>query len=201
MPLRTLRNETALEEEMLLDVLNRSRLEVTGEKSRAHLGMETQCQWSDLATRRSTPLLCGRSSLVTLVGHALHADGPIPVTPAAWSRKHTATFRDVLATVRRHRWGHETFYPAPTNPAGVFVPSSTFESWCRVVCSGVRKGQIAMSRRDTTTDAMSISEKVCRKSKSGREKKEGRATRRARGTKGAATWANTHLRGESLPQM
>jgi hypothetical protein len=33
---------------------------------RAHLGIETQRQWSDRATRRSTPLLFGLYSLVTL---------------------------------------------------------------------------------------------------------------------------------------
>ncbi len=36
-------------------------------------------QWSDLATRRSTPLLFGLYSLVALFGQALHPDGHIPV--------------------------------------------------------------------------------------------------------------------------
>jgi hypothetical protein len=51
---------------------------VTFEESRANLGIETQRQWSDLATRRATPLLFGLYSLVALFGQALHPDGHIP---------------------------------------------------------------------------------------------------------------------------
>src|SRR6266516_4779412 len=54
-------------------------LEVTFEEGRAHLGIETQRQWSDRAIERSTPLLFGLYSLVTLFGRALHPDGQIPV--------------------------------------------------------------------------------------------------------------------------
>jgi len=41
-------------------------IEVTFHEVRAHLGIETQRQWSDLAIERSTPLLFGLYSLVTL---------------------------------------------------------------------------------------------------------------------------------------
>jgi hypothetical protein len=46
--------------------MKRWSLEVTFEESRAHLGIETQRQWSDRAIERSTPLLFGLYSLVTL---------------------------------------------------------------------------------------------------------------------------------------
>jgi hypothetical protein len=59
--------------------MKRWSLEVTFEEGRAQLGIETQCQWSDQATRRSTPLLFGLYSLVTLFGQALHPDGQITV--------------------------------------------------------------------------------------------------------------------------
>ena len=52
---------------------------MTFEEGRAHLGIETQRQWSDRATLRSTPLLFGLFSLVALFGQALHPDGNIPV--------------------------------------------------------------------------------------------------------------------------
>src|SRR3989441_10588676 len=68
-------------------------IEVTYEESRAHLGVETQRQWSDLAIERSTPCLLGLYSLVVLLGHALHPDGQIPVQQAAWYRKTQATER------------------------------------------------------------------------------------------------------------
>ena len=58
-------------------------IEVTFEEGRAHLGIETQRQWSDRAIERSTPLLFGLYSLVTLFGRALHPDGQIPVAQAA----------------------------------------------------------------------------------------------------------------------
>src|SRR5437588_11791673 len=109
-------------------------IEVTFEEGRAHLGIETQRQWSDRAIERSTPLLFGLYSLVTLFGRALHTDGQVPVAQAAWYRKHTATFRDVLAAVRRHLWGLGTLPTSPINPGVVLVPHSTRDSLCWAVC-------------------------------------------------------------------
>jgi hypothetical protein len=121
-------------EQIVSDFMKRWSLEVTFEEGRAHLGIETQRQWSDLAIERSTPLLFGLYSLVTLFGQALHPDGHIPVAQAAWYRKQTATFRDVLALVRRHLWGQETFPTSPTDPDAVLVPRSTLERFSLAVC-------------------------------------------------------------------
>jgi hypothetical protein len=85
--------------------MKRWSLEGTFEEGRAHLGIETQRQWSDRAIERSTPLLFGLYSLVTLFGQAVAPDGCIPLAQAAWDRKQAATFRDVLALVRRRLWG------------------------------------------------------------------------------------------------
>jgi hypothetical protein len=127
-------NPAQTAEEIIKDFMKRWSLEVTFEESRAHLGIETQRQWSDRAIERSTPLLFGLYSLVTLFGQALHPDGQIPVAQAAWYRKQTATFRDVLAEVRRHLWGQETFPTSPTNPDAVLVPRSTLERLSGAVC-------------------------------------------------------------------
>jgi hypothetical protein len=105
--------------------MNRWSLEVTFEEGRAHLGIETQRQWSDRAIERSTPLLFGQ---------ALHPDGHIPVAQTAWYRKHTATFRDVLALVRQYLWGQGTFPTSPTDPGVVLVPRSTLERLSLAVC-------------------------------------------------------------------
>ena len=113
---------TQAAEQIVQDFMKRWSLEVTFEEGRGHMGIETQRQWSDLAIERSTPLLFGLYSLVTLFGHALHPDGQIPVAQAAWYRKQTATFRDVLAVVRRHLWGQGTFCTSPTDPGLVFAP-------------------------------------------------------------------------------
>jgi hypothetical protein len=114
--------------------MKRWRWEVTFEEGRAHVGIETQRQWSDLAIERSTPLLFGLYSLVTLFGHALHPDGHIPVAQAAWYCQHTATFRDVLALLRRHLCGQETFPTSPTDPHALLVPRSTLERLSLAVC-------------------------------------------------------------------
>ena len=46
--------------------MKRWTLETACEESRAHLGLETQRQWSDRAIERTTPLLFGLYSLVAL---------------------------------------------------------------------------------------------------------------------------------------
>jgi hypothetical protein len=109
-------------------------LETTFEEGRAHVGLETQRQWSDLAIERTTPLLFGLYSLVTLFGQALYPDGQLPLNQAAWYHKPSATFGDVLAVVRRHLWGNFTFPTSPTDPDVVLVPSSTLSRLAHAVC-------------------------------------------------------------------
>ena len=125
---------TQTAEQLVKDFMKRWSLEVTFEEGRAHLGIETQRQWSDRAIERSTPLLFGLYSLVTLFGRALHPDGQIPIAQAAWYRKHTATFRDVLAVVRRHLWSQGTFPTSLSDPGVVLVPRSTLERLWVAVC-------------------------------------------------------------------
>src|SRR2546426_1022048 len=110
--------------EIVADFVKRWSIEVTFEESRAHLGVETQRQWSDLAIERSTPCLFGLYSMLVLLGHALHPDGAIPVQQAAWYPKTQATFSDVLATVRRHVWGGLNFQTSPAYPKCCLVSRS-----------------------------------------------------------------------------
>jgi DDE superfamily endonuclease len=121
-------------EQIVRDFMKRWSLEVTFEESRAHLGIETQRQWSDLAIERTTPLLFGLYSLVALFGQALHPDGQVPVARAAWYCKQLATFRDVLAAIRRQLWGRGTFPTSPTDPGVVLVPRSPLERLWVAVC-------------------------------------------------------------------
>ena len=92
----------------------RWRLEVTFEEVRAHLGFETQRQWSDLAIARSTPAILGLFSLVTLLAHQLVKDGKLPVRQAAWYQKSLPTFSDALAVVRQHFWRQIGFQISPS---------------------------------------------------------------------------------------
>jgi hypothetical protein len=82
----------------------RWQVEVTFEEARAHLGVETQRQWSDLAILRTTPALFGRYSVVTLLAQRLLAQQECPVRQAAWYAKELPTFVDTLALVRRELW-------------------------------------------------------------------------------------------------
>src|SRR3989441_13316590 len=109
-------------------------IEVTYEESRAHLGVETQRQWADLAIERSTPCLLGLYSLVVLLGHALHPDGTVPVQQTAWYPKTQATFSDVLATVRRHLWGGLTFQTLASHPDLCVVPRTELIRLLQAAC-------------------------------------------------------------------
>jgi len=100
-------------EEILALFLNRWSVEVTFQESRAHLGVETQRQWSDIAVERTTPIMLGLFSLVTLCGHALFPDGTVPITQAAWYHKSAPTFRDILCSLRQHLWQREIFLHSP----------------------------------------------------------------------------------------
>src|SRR5215475_666273 len=94
----------ATPEQILAWVVMRWSVEVTFEESRAHLGLETQRQWSDQAIARTTPILLALFSLVTVLALKLSQDGQIPVPETAWYHKEEPTFSDCLALVRRHLW-------------------------------------------------------------------------------------------------
>jgi DDE superfamily endonuclease len=90
--------------QILAWVVMRWSVEVTFEEARAHLGVETQRQWSDQAIARTTPVLLALFSLVTVLALQLSPDGQIPVPVTAWYHKAEPTFADCLALVRRHLW-------------------------------------------------------------------------------------------------
>jgi hypothetical protein len=116
------------------DYTKRWPCEVTIEESRAHLGIETQRQWSDRAIERSTPALLGLYSMVALFAHALHPDGTLPVAQAAWYAKEQATFRDVLMEVRRALW-HDFDYPTcPDDPHMQIIPKVELARLAYAVC-------------------------------------------------------------------
>jgi hypothetical protein len=120
--------------EIVSSFIKRWTIEVTFEESRAHLGVETQRQWADLAIERSTPCLLGMFSLVALFGKALHSDGTVPVQRTAWYHKTEATFSDVLAEVRRQLWGNFTFQTSSRDPDLCLVPRSHVERLAYALC-------------------------------------------------------------------
>ena len=82
----------------------RWQLEATFQEARAHLGVETQRQWSDRAIARTTPILMGLFSWIALAAHALQERRPIIQRTAAWYAKPTPTFVDAITLLRRYLW-------------------------------------------------------------------------------------------------
>jgi len=91
-------------EEILKYVVQRWSVEVTFEETRAHLGLETQRQWSDLAITRTTPVLLGLFSVVTLAALRYHEAGLLSAEQTAWYAKPEPTFSDCLRLVRGRIW-------------------------------------------------------------------------------------------------
>ena len=87
--------------------VSRWQVEVTFEEVRAHLGVETQRQWSDKAILRTTPALLGLFSIVALCAHELSKSRKLKPRTAAWYPKAVLTFSDAIAAVRRETWAHQ----------------------------------------------------------------------------------------------
>jgi hypothetical protein len=104
----------------------RWQLEVTFEEARAHLGIETQRQWSDLAIQRTTPALLGLFSFVTLVAHRVLQEQELPARTAAWYQKPVPTFSDTLALVRQQLWPVQISWMSTTEPDMVIIPRVLF---------------------------------------------------------------------------
>ena len=84
----------ATPEQILHWVVMRWSVEVTFEEARVHLGVETQRQWADKAIARTTPVLLGLFSLVTVLAWRFCPSGHIPLEATAWYHKSEATFVD-----------------------------------------------------------------------------------------------------------
>src|SRR3954468_16411717 len=105
----------------------RWQLEVTFHEGRAHLGVETQRQWSDRAIQRTTPALLGLVSLVTLLAHELLPGHALPARQAAWYAKPLPTFVDTLALVRRELWAVPVFSLSPQTTDVIEIPRSRWD--------------------------------------------------------------------------
>jgi hypothetical protein len=76
-------DQDAAPADILAWFVRRWATEATFQEARRHLGIETQRQWSDLAAARTTPVLLGLYSLLTLWAHELrHSRRLLPSTAA-----------------------------------------------------------------------------------------------------------------------
>lgn len=84
--------------------VQRWSLEVTFEQARAHLGIQSQRQWSKPATTRTTPVLFALFSLTCLIAYQMHTVSPLVPPATAWYSKSELSFADLLEQVRLPLW-------------------------------------------------------------------------------------------------
>jgi hypothetical protein len=125
---------TVLPAQILAWFVHRWQLEVTFEEARRHLGLETQRQWSAAAIRRTTPVLLGLFSLVTLLAHGQMPRPVSVVRQATWYHKRDPTFADALASVRREIWQHQAFSTSPCTGEIVELPRAVVERLTETLC-------------------------------------------------------------------
>ena len=102
--------------------VSRWQVEVTFEETRAHLGVETQRQWSDKAILRTTPVLLGLFSIVTLWAHDLSKSRKLLPKTAAWYPKTVVTFSDAIAAVRREIWAQQISFMSRPRRDSIEIP-------------------------------------------------------------------------------
>jgi hypothetical protein len=107
--------------------VSRWQVEVTFQETRAHLGVETQRQWSDLAILRTTPALLGLFSLVTLWAHALASHHTFAPRTAAWYPKPELTFSDAIAAVRREIWAQQISFMSRQGGEIIKIPREVWD--------------------------------------------------------------------------
>lgn len=116
--------------------VRRWQMESTFQEVRQRLGFETQRHWSDMAVRRTAPVLLGLFSMVTLFAHRYMAKkGANAVRRAAWYEKERPTFSDALGLVRKELWAQEaTFCGSHVETDTIKVPRALIERLTDVVC-------------------------------------------------------------------
>jgi len=113
--------------------VGRWNIEVTFEELRAHLGFETQRQWSVRAIERTAPCLFGWFSLIVAMAKTLHPQ-TLPLRETSWYPKDEATFSDALAAVRGHLWTSFNSGTSPTDADMCLIPRPMLEALQQVAC-------------------------------------------------------------------
>ena len=95
---------------------------MTFQEVRAHLGVETQRQWSDNAILRTTPALLALYSIITLLSNDLYKRRKFKPRSAAWYTKTVLTFSDAIAAVRREIWLHQISFMSRPRRDSIEIP-------------------------------------------------------------------------------
>jgi hypothetical protein len=127
-------DETVEPEQILAWFIRRWQIEVTFEEARAHLGMETQRQWSGRAVARTTPAILALYSIVTLTAKQLVPQDDLMIRHAAWYAKDSPTFSDTIALVRRSLWSEGIYSGSCDQRDTVKIPRALFDRLTETVC-------------------------------------------------------------------
>ena len=114
--------------------VSRWSMETTFQESRAHLGVETQRQWSDAAIARTTPALFGLFSLLTLWAANPKITPNLRPRTAAWYHKNEPTFSDIIAAVRRRFWLTPNLSMSRQRPDSVEIPIELWNRLTETLC-------------------------------------------------------------------
>jgi hypothetical protein len=121
-----------------LDILRwfirRWSIEVTFAEVRRHLGVETQRQWADPAIARTTPILLGLFSLITLWANEAFTARTPAVRVATWYRKSLPTFSDALACIRRQLWAPENLSGSQQRLDPTRIPPAQLNTLLELAC-------------------------------------------------------------------
>jgi len=125
----------ATAEQILNWFIMRWNVEVTFQELRAHLGLETQRQWSDTAIEKATPAIFSLFSLVVLMALEIIKTAPLPVRSSSWYHKPEATFSDVIAQVRRNIWVSRFFASSDKCTRSPLFQEDLLDSMLDLLCS------------------------------------------------------------------
>lgn len=114
--------------------VQRWQVEVTFEEARAHLGVETQRQWSDKAILRTTPCLAGAIFPCDTGRAAAVLDRTdLPALRRLVSQT-GGGFSDTIAGVRRELWSHAYFSMSNKDVDMVKIPSPLVDRFIDSLC-------------------------------------------------------------------
>jgi len=102
-------------------------VDATFHEVRAHLGVETQRHWSDVAILRTTPALLALFSLVTVCAQHVLGKQACPLRQAAWDTRALPTFSETLVFVRQHLWPSTFFGGSSADADIVHIPRALFD--------------------------------------------------------------------------
>ena len=119
--------------EIIALYVRRWQIEVTFAETRAHLGVETQRQWTDKAIARTTPALLGLYSLISLWACDLLTTKSHPYS-AAWYRKTSLTFTDAIGAVRLQLWVGDINQHSPPHPEPHYIPTTRLKRMAQALC-------------------------------------------------------------------